>query len=153
MDSTDELDEDDQLLNYAIQLSIEESWSNDFPARHDAKETEKIPHFFKFSLLLLISMYVTVDSHLFYPKTIVWKIKRFLMQSKGVRFAVKLWTLYKFKSNARCMHAVHTIFTCVTNIKMSCLPKCSSGTPFIPRWPVYPAGDVEVPGCIYWGGC
>ncbi|MCJ8735977.1 hypothetical protein PDJAM_G00253620 [Pangasius djambal] len=32
MDSTDEVDEDDQLLNYAIQLSLEESWRNDFPA-------------------------------------------------------------------------------------------------------------------------
>lgn len=41
MDSTDEVDEDDQLLNYAIQLSIEESWSNDFPARYDAKKERK----------------------------------------------------------------------------------------------------------------
>lgn len=41
MDSTEEIDEDDQLLNYAIQLSIEESWSNDFPARYDAKKKDK----------------------------------------------------------------------------------------------------------------
>ncbi|XP_058264544.1 ankyrin repeat and SOCS box protein 15 [Hemibagrus wyckioides] len=39
MDSTDEVDEDDQLLNYAIQLSIEESWSNNFPA---SVENQKI---------------------------------------------------------------------------------------------------------------
>lgn len=38
MDTTDEADEDDELLNYAIQLSIEESWSNNFPARYDAKK-------------------------------------------------------------------------------------------------------------------
>lgn len=37
MDNADEVDEDDQLLNYAIQLSIEESWRNDFPARYDEK--------------------------------------------------------------------------------------------------------------------
>lgn len=42
MDTTDEVDEDDQLLNYAIQLSIEESWSNDFPARYEKKRKEKI---------------------------------------------------------------------------------------------------------------
>lgn len=41
MDSTEEIDEDDQLLNYAIQLSTEESWSNDFPARYDAKKIDK----------------------------------------------------------------------------------------------------------------
>lgn len=42
MDSTDEVDEDNQLLNYAIQLSIEESWSNDFPARYEKRKKKKI---------------------------------------------------------------------------------------------------------------
>ncbi|XP_046715200.1 ankyrin repeat and SOCS box protein 15 isoform X2 [Silurus meridionalis] len=39
MNSTDEVDEDDQLLNYAIQLSLQESWINDFPA---SVENQKI---------------------------------------------------------------------------------------------------------------
>ncbi|TSM52338.1 Ankyrin repeat and SOCS box protein 15 [Bagarius yarrelli] len=39
MDSRDEVDEDEQLLNYAIQLSIEESWGNNFPS---SVENQKI---------------------------------------------------------------------------------------------------------------
>ncbi|XP_060765178.1 ankyrin repeat and SOCS box protein 15 [Neoarius graeffei] len=79
MDSTEEIDEDDQLLNYAIQLSIEESWSNDFPASvenqkiFDAIQRATEPLFFPGDLHTLQEMsaypsaFTEVDAKGWYP--------------------------------------------------------------------------------------
>lgn len=58
MDAPDDVDEDEQLLNYTIQLSLQESYSNDLPARLDSKIRKRKAVLYNSALLLTFLYFI-----------------------------------------------------------------------------------------------